>query len=281
VPLCAVARPRGGRLVLWLHGSWSDVLLSPGRPLFKAMSRFVSTRSDLLLVMSKEELREWRQFEPRARVALVSNVIVEPVPDALGLVQERLTARGVVRLLFVGRLVPEKGILDLVDAVERLSSGANGGFELTVAGTGPLQGEIARRVAETARLSSRVRIAGYLEAEALRREYARADVFVLPSWREGLPHSMVEAMSFGLPTVATGIRGMRDHIEHGVTGLLVCPHDPAALASALSTLIVSREVRAAMGLAAHLSASAFDPAVVSQGYLGAIDNLTEPEFEAE
>ena len=282
VPLCLFARPSNGKLVLWFHGSASNRLVAPGRRLFKAFSRFVATRSDLLLVLSTEELEQWKTFEPRAHIALVSNPLGEPVPDVASLIQARLDARGPARLMFVARLIEEKGVLKLLDAAETLVQEGRDDFEVVLAGSGPLEDAIRKRVADSVDLRSRVRLTGYIGSADLRREYARADVFVLPSWwREGLPHALVEAMSFGVPAVVTGIRGMRDHVQDGVTGLLVEPRDADGLAAALGSLIDSRELRARMGTASFEHSRVFDPRVVTEGYLKAIGDLTEPQPDGE
>ena len=181
--------------------------------------------------------------------------------------------------MFVARLIEEKGVLKLLDAAETLVREGRDDFEVILAGSGPLEDDIRKRVAESAGLRSRVRLTGYIESADLRREYARADVFVLPSWwREGLPHALVEAMSFGLPVVVTGIRGMRDHVEDGVTGLLVEPQDAEGLAAALGSLVDSRELRGRMGRASYEHSRVFDPRVVTEGYLKAISDLSEAQL---
>jgi glycosyltransferase involved in cell wall biosynthesis len=79
---------------------------------------------------------------------------------------------------------------------------------------------------------------------------AAADIFTLPSHREGMPRSIAEAMLCGLPVVATDIRGSREEVVHGETGLLVPVNDPAALTAALSDLVADGEKRRRFGAAA-------------------------------
>src|SRR4029077_4711403 len=76
---------------------------------------------------------------------------------------------------------------------------------------------------------------------------AHADVFVLPSLREGLPGSVMEAMANGLPVVATEVPGTRELVVDGVTGYLVAPRDPVALADRLQPLLENKSARLAMG----------------------------------
>ena len=81
--------------------------------------------------------------------------------------------------------------------------------------------------------------------------YAAMDVMALPSYREGFPRSLVEASAMGLPSVATDIRGCREAIVPGRTGLLVPPRDPGALRSALDALLGDPPRRRRLALAAR------------------------------
>ena len=91
---------------------------------------------------------------------------------------------------------------------------------------------------------------------------AAMDLFVLPSWREGVPRSAIEAAAMGLPLVLTDIRGCREIVRDGQEGLLVPPRDPGRLAEAIGALVREPEERARMGKAAH--ARARDRSTVSR-----------------
>ena len=86
--------------------------------------------------------------------------------------------------------------------------------------------------------------------------YAQAHIACLPSYREGLPKALLEAMAAGLPVIATNVVGCRSAVTPGVTGLLVPPRDAAALAAALKALIFDRDLRQRFGSAGRLRAEA-------------------------
>ena len=93
--------------------------------------------------------------------------------------------------------------------------------------------------------------------------YARADAVVLPSYREGMPRSLLEAAAMGLPAVATDVPGCREVVTHGVDGLLVPPKDAAALAAAIARLHDNPHLRTRLARAARAKALAhFDERIV-------------------
>jgi glycosyltransferase involved in cell wall biosynthesis len=133
-------------------------------------------------------------------------------------------------ILFAGRLSPEKGILELVEAAE--------GMSLVVAGDGPLRNRVpgAR---------------GFVPHDELLGLYERAAIVACPSRREGFGVSCAEAMAYGRPVVASAVGGLLDLVVDGETGLHVPPRDPAALRAALERLLGDAELRARLGAAAR------------------------------
>lgn len=138
---------------------------------------------------------------------------------------------GPLRVLFVGRLVQEKGPGLLVDAVGSLVEDGHD-VELTLVGAGALQGALAAQVARRG-LASRVQLVGAVGQDDLPEQYAWADVFCLPSFTEGLPVVLMEAMATELPVVTTRIAGVPELVVDGESGRLVTPGRTDQLATAL------------------------------------------------
>jgi glycosyltransferase involved in cell wall biosynthesis len=179
-----------------------------------------------------------RQGYPAGRVVVVHNGIetsttVEPsrppeVPE------------GAPLLLHVGRLAPVKGQRELIEAVARLShvdaSALLVGKDLETGGA--YERELRARAAELG-VGERVVFAGYRDdVPAL---LAAADIFVLPSWVEGLPLTVLEAMAAGRPVVASRVGGTPEVVADGETGILVPPGDVGALAHAVDYLLADPE----------------------------------------
>lgn len=163
---------------------------------------------------------------------------------------------GELRLLYVGRLVPEKGLPLLLDALARLDA-MGLPLRLRLVGAGPLHDELTRRAAER-NLSDRVEFLGPVGQEDLPGLYRWADVFVLPSFQEGLPVVLMEALACGVPVVTTRVAGIPELVVDGVNGRLVTPGRTDELAAAIADLSTDPARRAEFGrrgrdaiLAAH------------------------------
>jgi colanic acid/amylovoran biosynthesis glycosyltransferase len=150
-----------------------------------------------------------------------------------------------IKVLTVGRLVGVKGQAVLLDAAAELTR-RGVAVELTLAGDGPERERLERRAA-TLGLGDRVEFAGSVGADRIADLYAAADVFCTSSFAEGVPTVLMEAMASGLPAVATAIMGIPELVEDGVTGLLVPPGRPDALADALERLALDPDERGRMG----------------------------------
>jgi glycosyltransferase involved in cell wall biosynthesis len=150
-----------------------------------------------------------------------------------------------VRLCFVGRLVRQKGLDVLLDALARL---VDRSWRLTLVGDGPERPKLVGQAVALG-LAGRFRFVGWTDRDALPGLLAAHDLFVFPSRDEGMPNAVLEAMAAGLPVVATAIAGNEELVVDGQTGLLVPPGDPAALAQALVRLLDAPGLRGTYGRA--------------------------------
>jgi len=160
-----------------------------------------------------------------------------------------------VRLLAVGRLVPKKGYSTLIAALAELAD-RGVPFTCRIIGGGDLRDTLAARLA-SAGIADRVELCGTRTQIEILEEYRRADVFVQASVvtadgdRDGIPNSVLEAMSCGLAVVATDVAGIPEVVTDHVTGLLARQADPTALADALGEAAGDRLLRDRLGRAAR------------------------------
>jgi glycosyltransferase involved in cell wall biosynthesis len=219
----AVARFSGRPFVVTLHGTGSAGRLS-----------------DLSLAARAPRLVRFL-LRPARAVICVSDVLAETmrsigvdharsIPNGVDLPSARLEESEEPFVLYAGRLSPEKGIGELVEATR--------GMRLVVAGDGPLRTLVPDAL-------------GFVSHDELEHLYDRAAVVVLPSYREGLPICVLEAMAHGRPVVATTVGGIPQLVEDGRTGLLVEPGDAEGLRIALERLLSDAALRRRMGRAAR------------------------------
>jgi len=193
------------------------------------------------------------QVAPGARVHLVYHGLDHGFfapPPSFGSARDGSDPADPVRLLSVGRFQPKKGFDLLLRALIRVP----GHVLLTLVGYGPQERNL-RRLAQRLGIDGRLRWAGQLDHLAVRTLYRQSDLFVLAPRiaddgdRDGLPNVVVEALSQGLPVVATRVSALPEIVEDDVNGRLVPPEDPSALAAALADLITNPQARQRLGTA--------------------------------
>jgi glycosyltransferase involved in cell wall biosynthesis len=189
-----------------------------------------STRHATAVITPSEHLRRTvRGWSDRHDVEVVPNGVRTPARSGV----HQATSSGLVAL-FAGRLVPWKRVELLIGAVARTADA-----HLEIVGDGP-EAATLRRCAENEGVSERVQFLGSLPHDDVMKRMQSADVFVLASSYEGLPHVLIEALACGTPVVATRDAGTVDVIDDGVSGILVDP-SPEAFAAAFSELAVDRD----------------------------------------
>lgn len=153
----------------------------------------------------------------------------------------------------IGRLVKEKGYLELFKAMRNVTT-TNQKVRLIIIGSEEPQKPDRISVSTFAEYGLAKKILWLGIREDIPELLACCDIYVLPSWREGFPRSAIEAAAMGLPIVATNIRGCRQVVDNGVTGLLVPLRDSDALALAIEKLVADQEIRKKMGQAGYAKA---------------------------
>ena len=202
----------------------------------------------------------WREFLlnemrlPGDCFKIVPNWTASPDLLALGIARASWVQRDTVTMLFLGWLDRGKGIFDLLEAVANLAADqALPKCRLLIAGEGTASEEARQWV--TKRGLDCIEFLGWVRDDAKIRTLSAADIFVLPSWHEGLPNAMVEAMATGLPVVVTPVGAIPDTLRDGYDGVLVPIKDVAALTAALKGLLENPAKRALMGARAHATAA--------------------------
>ena len=183
---------------------------------------------------------------PADRLAMIPSGIAAEEPPAIDRAQVRRELGfppDAPMALFAGRLAPQKGVDDLIDALDLLQH-VLPALRTLIVGDGPLRERLEDR-ASAYRLGSLVRFLGH--RDDVPRLLEASDLLVLPSLYEGLPNVVLEAMRFRKPVVATAAPGTTEVVADGQTGLLVPMRKPTALAQAIRTVIEDTELARRLG----------------------------------
>ena len=240
-------------LVTTLHGT--DVRLARSVAVSRPLLRHVLRHSAAVTTVST-----WLSREVNSLVPSVSPEVL-PMPAAT----DRFTPGGgreKARLLFVGRLTPQKGVDHLLRAVSRMQRPAM----LDIVGEGSSRNDL-RALAHELSLNGRVAWHGQLSADQLAGLYRAATAVVVPSTEEGLGLVAVEALLCETPVVGFRSGGLTDVIQHDTTGTLVRPGDSTALAAALDDVVTNPERAAILARAGRIHAlSNFAPESAAKSY---------------
>ena len=170
----------------------------------------------------------------------------------LAIGEEKLTKETSLPLniLFLGWVEKEKGIFDLLDVCLDLKEDYK--FKVSIAGGGSCE-ETAKKIAINNNLD--VRFYGWVDRTKLKYIFENADILVLPSWAEGFPNAIIEAMASGVPVIVSSVGNIPDIIKHKSEALLVPPKNKNALRASIINLIESDELRNKLSRNGHEFAS--------------------------
>jgi colanic acid/amylovoran biosynthesis glycosyltransferase len=191
-------------------------------------------RSQLMKVSSRDE---WSKFE-------VGPLGVDP---QLFLPRPFRPSPSIFEILCVGRLVSSKGQYILLGAIKRLIK-AYPYIRVRFVGDGPDRKGLEQAILASG-LGQYISLEGSVNQDRIRDFYRQADIFVLPSFAEGIPVVLMEAMAMEVPCVSTFVAGIPELIRNGIDGILVAPSDDQELAGAIQRLIDDPDLRLRLGLA--------------------------------
>ena len=273
VALGALARRSGALVIGHQHdGEIHDVLARGG--LVARIVRAGLAQFDSMLVLGEHWRVMFEAYGLGCPIAVCPSTARPEVFERGAAFTRAGRAEPPVRALFVGQVGRRKGVYDLVRAMKRLRDDAVP-IELTVVGPSEQPGQLEAVQALCAELSleGRVRFTGSLTGEALYEQFRTHDLFVLPSYTEGLPVVLLEAGAFELPPVTTPVGSIPSLIRDGENGLLVPAGDADALAAALRKLVADAGLRARLGARLKQDIQPFHPDRVSARIVQAVKEL--------
>jgi glycosyltransferase involved in cell wall biosynthesis len=201
--------------------------------LFWWFADWVFGMSDAVVVLSSAEEANFKKLRRVKRLTVIRNAVDL---SEFGSRNEGATSKMGKRFVYLGRLTREKGLFEALEAMRIVASDpAMKQVELLIAGSGPARNELARRIAE-ADLDSRVKLVEPVFGAQKVQFLEEADVFLFPSYHEGLPYAVLESLAAGTPVIATRVGGIPDVVVDQVHGVLIDPRDSLQIVEAIKTL---------------------------------------------
>lgn len=232
------------KVILHIHGADFDTFLDDISYRWRIRSIMLLNAVDRVVVLSES----WRAFFEKHVAAEKIRVIVnpsstyDPACTKMHSKWHNEQYNEAVKVLFIGRIGQRKGAYDLIEAVKKLRS-LN--FILDLVGDG--EGDIIREIVNANGLGNTVSIYDWVSHKDIGEWYNKADILVLPSYAEGLPMSVLEAIGIGLPVISTDVGGIPEAVIDGINGYIISPGDVEALAEKMSVLIKNASLRREMG----------------------------------
>lgn len=210
------------------------------RKMYVSIDRKIVERANRVIAVSNacaQELREW--YKLKKDIEVIYNGV-----DTKFFIPGN-SSHDQAYILYSGALITKKGLPDLIRSATYICQ-EYPDMKFILAGDGPLEKQL-KGLSRQLGLDNNFSFVGYLGRNELLAYYQKATICVLPSYHEGLPTVLLEAMSCSIPTVATSVAGNSEVVRHGETGFLVPPHEPKKLAEAILTLLRDKKLRQEMG----------------------------------
>lgn len=232
-----IGRLFGIPIVIHLHSAEFESFFCGLSP--RGQSRVVKTlkRADKVIVLGST----WASFlvnslgiDP-SNIAIVHNGVPGPVR-----MNDLHGAEQPCQILFLGSMTKRKGVADLLNALSLVGK-ATTNWKCTIAGNGKL--DEFKLIAASLGIEKHVTFFGWANEDKSRDLLRSSDILVLPSYNEGLPLAILEAMSFGLAVISTSVGSIEDAVIDSETGIIVAPGSISELSSAIETLIISQDTR--------------------------------------
>lgn len=220
------------RIIVHMHGGeFDDFYKNESNKWQQKYITKTFNKASIILALGEEWKKKINQY---------TNTPVEILYNSVNVSKENLYSDECKNILFLGRIEKEKGVYDLLNAmkvVQRFDKES----KLILAGDGEV--EKIKKVIKTLNLTENIVLTGWINSKDVRELLLKTSIFVLPSYNEGLPMSILEAMALGIPVISTNVGSIPELVENDVNGKIILPGEVKELSDALIELIKDKEKR--------------------------------------
>lgn len=238
--IALLAKLMGRTTIFHFHGGYMREWYAQSSRLMQRMIKKCASINDCIMTGSPQMRETWLY------IGIPANKIVY-IGNAVNLPRETIKeSHGHISILYLTRVVLEKGIIELIDAFLVLQK-TFGNLKLRIVGADSQDTPIVKRYLENNDPNRLIDYIGPVSDEQKHQEYLAADIFAFPTYVEDQSYAVMEAMSYGLPVVASNVGGVPSLIEDGKNGLLILPRDVDSLRTSMDVLIRDPEMRSNLG----------------------------------
>ncbi|MER2998968.1 glycosyltransferase family 4 protein [Pontibacter populi] len=243
------------KVIYHCHGSEFKLFYDNSGLLCKKIIQHFMNNVDLIICLSRQWELFFSQNFNNKNIRILENIVEQPINAGA-----RKSNKGVLKFLFLGKIGDRKGIFDLLDVLRDHKQELDGTLQLIIGGNGDV-----RRLQEYININglhSIVRFEGWIDGSRKQALLAESDVYILPSYNEGLPISILEAISYQLPVITTSVGGITEVVYDNFNGFIVEPGDKAAIYDRLKRFINNPELATHMGEASRSIIKPYFPEAV-------------------
>ncbi|QIP16692.1 glycosyltransferase family 4 protein [Spirosoma aureum] len=259
----------GKQVIYHMHGSRFESFYLQSDPVSKRFIRFLVEHADMVIGLSTYWQDFFAQNFQTKRLEVLGNVIHQRESKDSPL--DLKPVNGPLNVLFLGAIGHRKGIFDLLDTVRLHQAAFNGRLLLRVGGNGETE-QLQAYIAEH-KLESLVRFEGWVSGEKKHELLSISDVYILPSYNEGLPLSILEAMNYHLPIISTPVGGTAEAVHEGINGFLVPPGDKEEIYNRLLRFIAEPDLVTQMGAASGRIVQQYQPETIFPRLRGIYESM--------
>lgn len=219
------------KCIVFFRG-WSNEAEELMKNKYKWLFKLYLKNTDALITLSQKSKNTLKSMGYKKNIYLETTLVDDKLLDEFSINKKLKKSYKIITILFLARIEKEKGIFDTIEACDLLIQQGYS-IRLLIAGSGRAEKEVLEKIKN----NEYIEFLGYVSGEDKSRTYIESDLYVLPSYTEGMPNSVLEAMAFGLPVIVTPVGGLKDIIKEGVNGYFVQFGDSSMLAETIIKLI--------------------------------------------
>lgn len=225
----------GKKVILHIHGGGFHNFYKRAR-LMKPIIRWILEHADAVICLSEMWKNYYSNTFKLKRLVIINNVIESPLTSPVS----RLPSNGSLKLLFLGHVTEKKGVFDLLKVLASGREDFRHKVKFTIGGIGEVE-RLEKAISDN-QFNGDVSFAGWVNGTKKAELLNNCDVYVLPSYFEALPISILEAMSYGKPVISTNVGGIPEIVKPGFNGWLFQPGDHQALNNILVEAMENKEL---------------------------------------